>query len=169
MESEGRKSKFRYFDEEFFRALETSAMENTLPDHLQGQRQLRHSSGSDMSDSSYQSYQLSEGFPGTRQSSINTEPLTLDAEEIGNAKGEAKHVLENVDPEEAIDIFTKDLQIQNGIASTEEDMAKNMANEFETLMQKASKIVEANKKQAKATAKIPGAPSESSPGSSKRA
>ncbi|BBN18445.1 hypothetical protein MPTK1_8g02530 [Marchantia polymorpha subsp. ruderalis] len=123
-------------------------MENTLPDHLQGQRQLRHSSGSDMSDSSYQSYQLSEGFPGTRQSSINTEPLTLDAEEIGNAK---------------------DLQIQNGIASTEEDMAKNMANEFETLMQKASKIVEANKKQAKATAKIPGAPSESSPGSSKRA
>lgn len=71
---------------EFFRALETSAMENTLPDHLQGQRQLRHSSGSDMSDSSYQSYQLSEGFPGTRQSSINTEPLTLDAEEIGNAK-----------------------------------------------------------------------------------
>ncbi|KAG6546170.1 hypothetical protein Mapa_012204 [Marchantia paleacea] len=163
MESEGREPKFLYYDEDHFDIFEASEMESTIPDHLQGQRQLRHSSGSDMSDSSYQSYQASEGFPGTRQSSINTEPLTLDAEEIGNAKGEAKQVLENVDPEEAIDIFTKDLQVQNGVASSEEEMAKQMASQFETLMQKAAKIVEANEKQAKATAKIPGSPSQHIP------
>ncbi|CAM6091369.1 unnamed protein product [Calypogeia fissa] len=143
----------------------------------QHQKHLRSEFPScDFSEVSYHTEQTA--FPGSRHSSINTEPLTLDAEQIHEAKDQAVEVIQTVDPEEAFDIFTKDTlstimgrvsmmeyywrhgqenDTKSEEVSTQESEGQVLANQINSLVDKAQQVVEANEhQQSKSVNKPPG-------------
>ncbi|CAM6092152.1 unnamed protein product [Calypogeia fissa] len=143
----------------------------------QQQRHLRYSYPSfDLSEISYHTEQ--SVFPGSRHSSINTEPLTLDADQIHEAKHQAVDVVQSVEPKAAFEIFTKDTlnAIMGRVSMMEyyfrhgEDLHVNseenctagtegqvLANQINTIVERAQQAVEANEQQqSKSVNKTPG-------------
>lgn len=131
----------------------------------QHQRHLRSSYPScDLSEVSYHTEHTD--FPGSRHSSLNTEPLTLDAEQIHDAKDQAVDVLQKAkDTDTAFKIFTKDtlktiigrvsmmeyywrhgqdLKTKCEEPATQESEVKALEDQISTLVDKAQQIVETN-------------------------